>query len=77
MQQETIQNELLDTLAGCYEEDPEQFITLSKQTVDSSSSRVMVAELRNEGIVEEQIRGVIRLTPRGYTAFKKSRKRTA
>jgi len=77
MQQELIQNELLDTLAGCYEEDPDQFITLSKQTVDSSSSRVMVAELRNEGIVEEQIRGVIRLTPRGYTVFRKSRQRTA
>ncbi len=30
----------------------------------------VVAELRNEGYVEEQVRGVIRLTPRGYRAYK-------
>jgi hypothetical protein len=77
MQQEPIQNDLLVTLLGCYEENPEQFLTLPKQTVDSSSARVMVAELRNEGIVEEQVRGVIRLTPRGYSVFKSSRQRSA
>ncbi len=77
MQQELIQNELVVTLVGCYEENPEQFLTLSKQTVDSSSTRVMVAELRNEGIVEEQVRGVIRLTARGYTAYKSNRQRSA
>jgi hypothetical protein len=77
MQQEPIQTELLVTLLGCYEENPEQFLTLPKQTVDSSSARVMVAELRNEGIVEEQVRGVIRLTPRGYSVFKSSRQRSA
>ena len=49
MQPEPIQNDLLVTLLGCYEENPEQFLTLPKQTVDSSSARVMVAELRNEG----------------------------
>ena len=77
MQQELIQTELLVTLAGCYEKNPEQFLTLPKQTVDSATARVMVAELRNEGIVEEQVRGVIRLTPRGYSAFKSSRLRSA
>ncbi len=77
MQQDFIQNELLVTLMGCYEQNPDQFITLSKQTVDCSSSRVMVAELRNEGIVEEQVRGVIRLTPHGYSAIKTSRRRSA
>ena len=77
MQQEPIQNDLLVTLLGCYEENPEQFLTLPKQTVDSSSARVMVAELRNEGIVEEKVRGVIRLTPRGYNVYKNSRLRSA
>ena len=28
--------------------------------------RGVVGDLRNEGQVEEQMRGVIRLTPRGY-----------
>jgi hypothetical protein len=30
---------------------------------------VAVAELRNEGSLEEQIRGVIRLTIRGYKKY--------
>ena len=76
MQPETIQTELLLTLAGLYEEDPSQFVTLPKQTVDSSIAREAVAELRNEGIVEEQVRGVIRLTPRGYMAYQ-SKQRSA
>jgi hypothetical protein len=70
MQLESIQNELLVTLIGRYEEDPTQFLTLSKQTVDSSVAREAVSELRNEGIVEEHVRGVIRLTPRGYHFYR-------
>jgi hypothetical protein len=77
MHQELIQSELLDTLAGCYEDDPEQFVTLPKQTVDSSSARVMVSEMRNQGIVEEQVRGVIRLTALGYSVYKNSLIRSA
>jgi Mn-dependent DtxR family transcriptional regulator len=77
MVQESIQDELLVTLAGCYEKDPAQFVTLPKQTVDSCVAREAVAELRNEGIVEEQIRGVIRLTPRGYSIFRNRQLRTA
>jgi Mn-dependent DtxR family transcriptional regulator len=34
-------------------------------------ARQAVAELRNEGYVEEEVRGVIRLTERGYRAYKK------
>jgi len=45
-------------------------LSLSKETVDSALAREIVAELRNEGYVEEEIRGVIRLTPRGYRAYK-------
>jgi hypothetical protein len=74
MPQETIQNDLLITLAGCYEQDPSQFLTLSKQTMDSSQARIAVAELRNEGFVEEQVRGVVRLTAYGYCTFKKGQR---
>jgi Mn-dependent DtxR family transcriptional regulator len=45
-------------------------VRLPQQTVDSSFARVAVAELRNEGYVEEQVRGVVRLTPRGYQVYR-------
>ena len=70
MHRELIRDGLLVTLAGRYEEDPVQFVTLSKRTLDSAVAREAVAELRNEGYVEEQVRGVIRLTPRGYRAYR-------
>ena len=53
-----------------YEQDRNHFVILSKQTVDSSSTRLAIAELRNEGLVEEQVRGVIRLTELGYKKYK-------
>jgi len=74
---EISREELLLTLAEGYEYDPGQFVTLSKQTVDSCLVREMVAELRNEGYVEEQVRGVIRLTPRGYSSYKKQYRQLA
>jgi hypothetical protein len=67
---ENIRDALLLTLVAHYNNDPRQFVTLSKPTLDSSSARQAVAELRNEGCVEEQTRGVIRLTPRGYQSYK-------
>lgn len=67
---QNIHDGLLATLALSYEEDPQRFVTLSRQTLDSSSSRLAVSELRNEGLVEEQLRGVIRLTARGYVKYK-------
>ncbi len=70
MQQESIQTELFVTLVQQYEQDPREFVRLPQQTVDSSFARVAVAELRNEGYVEEQVRGVVRLTPRGYNVYK-------
>jgi hypothetical protein len=66
----SIQTELFVTLAEHYEHDPCEFVKLPQKTVDSSSARVAVAELRNEGYVEEQVRGVVRLTVRGYNAYK-------
>src|SRR5438094_8238259 len=70
MHRESIRDWLLITLATRYEEDPHQFVTLSKRTLDSSLARGMVAELRNEGYVQEQVRGVIRMTPRGYMEYR-------
>lgn len=70
MQRELIREGLLFTLAAAYEEDPCHFVTLSKATIDSSLAREAIAELRNDGYVEEQVRGVIRLTPRGYALHK-------
>lgn len=66
MYQEMVQNELLVTLAHCYEMDPDQFVTLPKPILDDSLARLAMAELRNEGFLEEQIRGVVRLTALGY-----------
>lgn len=65
-----IQEGLLLSLVLRYEQDRDQFLILSKPTLDSSSARLAIAGLRNEGLVEEQIRGVIRLTPLGYKKYK-------
>ena len=70
MQPQSIQTELFVTLAQHYEHDPGEFVRLPQQTVDSSFARVAVAELRNEGYVEEQVRGVVRLTLRGYNMYR-------
>ena len=70
MHQEMVPSSLLVTLAHCYEEDPRQFVTLPKPVVDSSMARMAVAEMRNQGYVEEQTRGVVRFTLRGYQFYK-------
>ena len=69
MHLQSIRDDLLVSLITEYEEDPHQFVALPKRTVDSALARGIVAELRNEGYVEEQIRGVIRLTERGYREY--------
>lgn len=69
---EIVQNDLLVTLAHSYEEDPHQFVTLPKPILDSSLARLAMAEMRNDGYLEEQIRGVVRLTPSGYEKFRKN-----
>jgi len=65
-----VDHELLIALAHSYEADPGRFVSLPKPVIDSSLARMAVAELRNQGYVEEQVRGVVRLTPRGYKAYK-------
>ena len=64
-------DELIDRLAETYEEDPSEFVHLPQRTVASSLARLTVSELRNEGYVEEEVRGVIRLTARGYKVYKR------
>lgn len=61
---------LLLTLAERYETDRSQFVTLPRQTMDSALAREVVAILRNERSIEEQTRGVVRLTARGYQSYK-------
>jgi predicted transcriptional regulator len=66
----SIRDGLLAALTECYEADTAHFVSLSKQVVDSSSAREVIADLRNEGYVEEQERGVIRFTRRGYESLR-------
>jgi predicted methyltransferase len=70
MPERRIRDGLLFALAARYKEDPRQFLIVSRQTLDSPVARGVIAELRNEGYVEEQIRGVIRFTSRGYKLFR-------
>ena len=70
MREQDIRDGLLVSLVLRYEQDRDQFVILSKQTVDSSWARLAIAELRNQGLVEEQVRGVIRLTALGYQKYK-------
>jgi hypothetical protein len=51
---QNIRDGLLVALVLRYEEDRDQFAILSKQTVDSSSARLAIAGLRNEGLVESK-----------------------
>ncbi len=66
MNNTSIQDGLLAALTERFEADPAHFVSLPKQIVDSSSARALIADLRNNGYVEEQERGVIRFTIRGY-----------
>jgi hypothetical protein len=69
MQRDLVRDGLRFKLAQRYQENPTHFLSLSQQAVDSAMARELIAELRNEGHVEEEVRGRIRLTPRGYRAF--------
>lgn len=62
-------DDLLSALAVTYQADPGQFFTVSRRMLDSALTRELISELRNEGYVEEQVRGVIRMTPRGFKAY--------
>ncbi len=70
MDNTSIRDGLLVTLTECYEADTAHFVNLPKQILDSSSAREVIADLRNGGYVEEQERGVIRFTRRGYESLR-------
>ena len=70
MSEQEIRNELFLALVLRYEQQRDQYVRLSQETIDCSSARFAIAELRNEGLVEEQVRGVIRLTALGYRKYK-------
>ena len=70
MRKDLIRDALLISLAQLYQKDPKQFLTLSRQTIDSSLAREVIAQLRNDGSIEEDIRGVIRFTARGYRDYR-------
>ena len=69
MQRDLVRDGLRFALAQRYRDNPSHFLSLSQQAVDSPLAREIIAELWNEGHVEEDVRGTIRLTPRGYRAF--------
>ncbi|MGH9546596.1 MAG: hypothetical protein ACRD23_15415 [Terriglobales bacterium] len=69
MQRDLVRDGLRFKLAERYCEDPTRFLSLSQPAMDSALGREIVAELRNEGHIEEGARGTIRFTGRGYRAF--------
>jgi hypothetical protein len=70
MERDLVRDGLRFKLAKQYRENPTDFLSLSREVIDSALSREIVSELRNEGHVEEEVRGTIRLTPRGYRGFR-------
>ena len=70
MSVDLIRQTILATLIQSYEADATAFVTLPRLTLDSSWARIVISEMRNAGDVEEQVRGVIRLTSRGYQSCK-------
>jgi len=62
----SISSDLLCELTRLYESDATQFLHIPQQQMTSAFVREAIAELRNEGYLEEEMRGVVRLTARGY-----------
>ena len=70
MPEDALRDSLLSTLARYYETHPNQFWQAPYHDLANAAVREMMAELRNEGYAEEEVRGVIRFTRRGYQAYK-------
>lgn len=71
---EIIRMRLVVALLEQSKREPDQFVELWKTAVDSSLVREIVADLRIKGHVEEQMRGVIRLTPLGFKVYSSSQR---
>ena len=68
--QQSVRDKVLMALARRYERNPMAFVVLPLQLMDSPLAREVVAQLRNEGYIEEKLRGTVRLTARGHIAFR-------
>jgi hypothetical protein len=66
---DAIRTQLLISLVERSREDPNEFVALCKHDLDSSLVRQIVADLRIEGYLEVQTRGVIRLTQLGFSEY--------
>ena len=73
MSETATRENLILVLADYYEQDPRQYFRLPEKSLSSAFVRQMVAELRNDGYVEEEVRGVIKLTAKGYKTFRNGR----
>ena len=56
MPRELVRDGLLFALAQRYKEDPSHFLHLSKQSMGSALTLEIVAELKNAGHIEEDLR---------------------
>jgi hypothetical protein len=57
MERDLVRDGLRFKLAKQYRDDPTGFLSLSKEAIDSALGREIVAELRNAGHIEEEVRG--------------------
>jgi len=73
MQNSSARLELLIELSRIYERDLTAFVIVPPLMMQMSRTRTALAELRNDGYVEEQARGVVRLRPQGYVMVQKQR----
>ena len=66
---DVVRHQILSTLVEGCKNHPGEYLTLDKNEVDSSLVRQVVADLRIEGYIEEETRGVIRLTELGFSVY--------
>lgn len=71
MDPHSVRAEILCTLSKQFEQDARQFVSIPQPMMQMCATRAALAELRNDGYIEEQVRGVVRLRPQGYMMFHK------
>ncbi len=67
----SVRVEILSELSKQFERDSHQFVAIPLPMMQMCATRAALAELRNDGYIEEQVRGVVRLRPHGYMMFHK------
>ncbi len=71
MDPHSVRVEILSTLSRQFEQDSRQFVVIPQPMMQMCATRAALAELRNDGFIEEQVRGVVRLRPHGYMMLHK------